>query len=144
MQTTALAAKEITMAHEVENMLYVGATPWHSLGVKLDAAPSTAEAIKAAGLNWEVGLKNLLTVDGEAVSHKATYRVSDGRILGVVGPAYKPIQNSLAFSWFDPFVESGEASIETAGSLRNGQRVWVLAKLNREPSEIVKGDAVEK
>lgn len=130
--------------HEVENMLYVGATPWHSLGVKLDAAPSTAEAIKAAGLDWEVGLKALQTVDGEAVSHKATYRLSDQRVLGVVGPQYRPIQNATAFQWFDPFVESGEASIETAGSLRNGQRVWVLAKLNREPSEIVKGDVVQK
>jgi phage/plasmid-like protein (TIGR03299 family) len=132
------------MSHEIENMLYVGATPWHSLGVKLDAPPTAAEAIKLAGLDWSVGLKSLATLDGESVDHKATYRLSDGRILGVVGPAYHPIQNSEAFDWFNPFLESGEASIETAGSLRDGQRVWVLAKLNRAPSVIVPGDEVQK
>jgi phage/plasmid-like protein (TIGR03299 family) len=132
------------MAHEVENMLYVGATPWHSLGVKLDNPPTAAEAIKLAGLNWSVGLKALRTVDGESVDHRATYRLSDGRILGVVGPDYHPIQNADAFDWFNPFLESGEASIETAGSLRDGKRVWVLAKLNRAPSVIVPGDEVNK
>jgi phage/plasmid-like protein (TIGR03299 family) len=133
------------MAHEIESLMYVGATPWHSLGVKLDAPPTATEAIKLAGLDWSVGLKALQTVDGAIpVDHKATYRLSDGRILGVVGPQYHPIQNSEAFDWFNPFLESGEASIETAGSLRDGQRVWVLAKLNRSPSVIVPGDEVQK
>src|SRR5258708_7882776 len=125
------------MAHEVETLMFVGETPWHKLGVKLDAPPTTREAMIAAGLDWEVGLKSLVTTDGEAVDHRATYRMSDGRILGVVGPGYRPIQNVSSFAWFDPFVQSGQASMECAGSLRDGQRVFVLAKLNRAPSVIV-------
>jgi phage/plasmid-like protein (TIGR03299 family) len=125
------------MSHEVENMFYVGQTPWHGLGIKLEAAPTTREAIVAAGLDWTVGLKALQTVDGVAVSHRATYRESDGSILGVVGPTWRPLQNAEAFSFFDPFVTSGEARLDTAGSLSEGRRVWILAQLNKDPSVIV-------
>lgn len=130
--------------HEVENMMFVGETPWHTLGKRLIKAPTAEEAIVAAGLDWTVGLKPLFTADNEAVPAKATFRESDGRILGVVGPTYKPLQNKHAFDFFNPFLAAGEASLETAGSLRNGQRVWVLAKINRDPSIIVPGDEVEK
>lgn len=132
------------MAHEVETMMFVGQMPWHRLGVKLNAPPTTLDAMNAAGLNWEVATKPLFTADGERVTHQASYRVSDGKTLGVVGPGWHPLQNRDAFAWFDPFVQAGEATLETAGSLRGGGRVWVLAKLNRSPSEIVPGDSVEK
>jgi phage/plasmid-like protein (TIGR03299 family) len=132
------------MLESARSMIYVGETPWHKLGIKLDAPPTTAEAMKCAGMDWEVGLKALQTSDGEPVSHKACYRKSDGKIFGVVGPAWTPLQNAEAFSWFDPFLEAKEASIETAGSLFGGSRIWVLAKLNRDPMTIVKGDDVLK
>lgn len=132
------------MAHEIETMAYVGETPWHSLGVRLDNPPTTAEAMAAAGMNWEVATQPLYTRSGVEVTHRATYRVTDGRILGVVGPDYTPLQNADAFSFFDPFLAAGEATIETAGSLKGGRRVWVLAKLNRDPSVIVPGDAIQK
>jgi len=132
------------MAHEIEQMLYVGETPWHGLGVKLEKAPTTREAIVAAGLDWKVGQKPLFTAEGERVRAFANYRESDGRILGVVGPGSTPLQNDEAFKFFDPFVQSGEAAIETAGSLRDGERIWALAKIARDPSIIVPGDEVEK
>lgn len=135
------------MAHQLENarsMMYVGETPWHKLGVKLDAPPTTREAMIAASMDWDVGLKALQTCDGEPVEHRACYRVSDGRIFGVVGPTWTPLQNREAFKWFDPFLEAKEATIETAGALFGGSRIWVLAKINRAPSVIVKGDEVQK
>lgn len=134
------------MAHEIESMFFVHETPWHRLGTRLEAPPTTREAIVAAGLDWEIGMKPLVTADGEPVTHRATYRKSDGAILGVVGPAWVPLQNTEAFSFFDPFLAAGEAALETAGSLREGKRVWVLAKMNRAPSVIVPkaDDVVEK
>ena len=132
------------MVAAVESMFYVGETPWHGLGRKLDAPPTVAEAIEQAGLDWKVGLKPLFTGDGESVPAKATYRESDGSILGVVGPRYVPTQNTDAFEWFSPWVESGEASFHTAGSLFDGQKVWVLAQINRDNSTIVRGDEVAK
>ena len=115
-------------------------------GVQTCALPisTIGEAIDASGLDWEVGLKDLQTVDGVPVSHRATYRKTDGSILGVVGPRYTPLQNRDAFDWFQPFLDAGECELHTAGSLHSGQKVWVLAQLNRDNSEIVKGDEVCK
>lgn len=132
------------MSHAVEQMMFVGQTPWHGLGNQLDEAPTISEAITAAGLDWEVGLKDLQTVDGVPVNHRATYRKTDGSILGVVGPRYTPLQNVDAFDWFQPFIDAGECALHTAGSLHEGQKVWVLAQLNRDNSEIVRGDDVCK
>lgn len=128
------------MSHEIlakDSMFSVKEVPWHALGVVLPAAPTVEEAIIAAKLNWEVGTKPLFTAEKLPVPALATYRKDDGAILGVVGTSYKPLQNIEAFKFFQPFLDTREASFETAGSLKNGQRVWVLAKINREDSVIV-------
>lgn len=132
------------MPANVETMMFVGETPWHGLGEKLDENPTISEAITASGLDWEVGTRDLFTDEGKRVPAKATYRKTDGSILGVVGPRYTPLQNRDAFDWFQPFLDEGECSLHTAGSLSDGQKVWVLAQLNRDPSEIVQGDEVQK
>ena len=132
------------MPANVESMFYTGAEPWHGLGEKLEEAPTISEAINKSGLDWEVGVKDLVTTDGYDVPAKATYRKSDNSILGVVGPRYVPLQNKDAFEWFQPFVDAGECSLHMGGSLSGGQKVWALAQLNRDPSEIVKGDEVQK
>ena len=132
------------MAAAVEQMMFAGATPWHGLGNKVDSDITVADAIVAAGLDWEVGLKDLQTVDGSPVNHRATYRKTDNSILGVVGPRYTPLQNRDSFDWFQPFLDAGECCLHTAGSLHSGQKVWVLAQLNRDNSEIVPGDEVSK
>jgi phage/plasmid-like protein (TIGR03299 family) len=134
------------MAHHVESMFSVRETPWHGLGTLLSAPPTSADAIRAAGLDWTVSLQPLMLASGNVVTHRAAVRDSDGSVLGVVGPKYTPLQNAEAFAWFDPILEAGEATLETAGSLREGARVWVLAQLSREPSVIVKrsDDVVRK
>ena len=132
------------MAAAIEQMMFVGATPWHGLGNQVESDITVADAIVAAGLDWEVGLKDLQTVDGVPVNHRATYRKTDGSILGVVGPRYTPLQNRDSFDWFQPFLDAGECALHTAGSLHSGPKVWVLAQLNRDNSEIVAGDEVSK
>lgn len=171
------------MAHELEmkkdgsaSMMYVGETPWHGLGKKVDTAPTAEEAIKLAGLDWEVAVRpqfrlppsleleaEMETVDGkyqptgrmkmpldqaqlplEFCEHQTVYRVEDGRVLGEVGPVWQPLQNRKAFEWFNPFLETKQATLETAGSLFDGKRIWVLAKLNLDDSRIVGDDVVRK
>ena len=132
------------MSHEVESMFTVGAAPWHGLGVRLDNPPTVAEAIEHAGLNWNVSKVPLCRSDSFAqVPMFATVRSTDGAYLGTVGPQWTPLQNMQAFKWFDPFLASGECSLEAAGSLREGKHVWVLAKINRDPIAVTGDDRVE-
>jgi phage/plasmid-like protein (TIGR03299 family) len=135
------------MPHEIETMAYFGGLPWHRLGTALDEADlyDWPSASKKAGLDWTVELVPLQTADTQArVTHRAVRRTSDARVLGTVGPRYAPLQNKDAFSWFQPFLDAKEAALHTAGSLKGGSRVWVLAKLNRDPLVIAEGDEVEK
>jgi len=145
------------MAHEFETGMFVGQAAWHGLGVVLAQPPTVAEAINLSGLNWGVNLRPLFlqtpTVDPltaevsvalQEVTHRATVRDSDGSVLGIVGPDYVPLQNSAAFEWFQPFIASGAATLEAAGSLKGGKKVWVLAKIAGGIADIVPGDPVEQ
>lgn len=135
------------MAHEIESMTYFGKLPWHGLGTALEEADlyDWRTASVKAGLNWEAELVPLVTADtGAKVEHRAVRRKNDGRVLGVVGPRYTVLQNQDAFQWFEPFLHTKEAALHTAGSLRNGSRIWVLAELNRDPLVIAQDDEVDK
>ena len=135
------------MPAEVETMAYFGQVPWHGLGTALEDADlyDWPSACKKAGLDWNVELTDLQTTDTQVkVTHKGVRRKSDGRILGCVGPRFMPLQNRDAFAWFEPFLVSKEAALHTAGSLKNGSRIWVLARMNRAPLVIADGDEVDK
>lgn len=126
------------MSHEVEQMFSAGnVVPWHRLGNVIEEAPSISRGITLAGLDWEVGTKPLFTEDGEGVPARATYRKDTGAILGVVGTRYTPLQNKEAFEFYEPLIDSGLVTLETAGSLKEGRRIWVLGKINRDPIVIV-------
>ena len=140
------------MAHGLElingeaQMFYRGKAPWHNLGrfIEPNEALTTEDAIVAAGLDWNVSTRPLFLENGIQAPSNAVVRDDTETILGVVSQKYQPLQNKEAFKFFDPFIESGEAMFETAGSLREGKRIWVLAKINKDPLEIAKGDTVEK
>jgi phage/plasmid-like protein (TIGR03299 family) len=132
------------MSHQVENMFSVKKVPWHNLGKIIDQAPTIEDGIKLAGLNWEVAMQPTYLKDGRKLASQAVIRTSDNTVLGEVGSKYHPLQNSKAFEFFEEFVKSGEVSLETAGSLDNGKKIWVLAQLNRSPIEVAAGDEVRK
>ena len=77
--------------------------------------------------------------EGQETGHQFNIRESDNRVLGVVGGRYKPVQNSEAFAFTDELV-GGDVRYETAGSLADGKRVWMLAKM---PDTRVLDDVVE-
>lgn len=133
------------MAHEFESGLFVGQPAWHGLGKLVEQAPTMEDAIVMAGLDWNVKLVGLQTREDAPrnVTHRATVRESDGSILGVVGPGFEPLQNKDAFGWFQPFIDAGTVELSAAGSLREGRRVWVLAKIKGAVTEVVKSDPVE-
>ena len=132
------------MSHEVEKMVFAGETPWHGLGTEIDDATTFWDAFKLAGLDWEVKTEPLYRKDGSEVKAQASVRESDDKVLGVVGPRWTPLQNRQAFEVFEPLIDSGEMRLHTAGSLRGGERVWVLCQLGLENTEIVKNDEIAK
>ncbi len=129
-----------------DTMFSVRKRPWHQFGSIIEDAPSIEDGIKLAGLDWQVKLDDLVTPDGIKVSHKAAYRELDGnkRILGVVGGNYVPLQNIEAFEWFQPYLEAGMVSLETAGCLFGGKKVFILAKINQEVLAVSDNDIIER
>lgn len=131
------------MAHEFESGMFVSEPAWHGLGVVLPNAPTVDDAIKCAGLDWKVKPVPLFLGDGQAVpTHRAMIRESDGSQLGVVGADYTPVQNAAAFDWIRPIIDSGEATIEAAGSLREGRRVWILARVKDAIVDVLPNDPI--
>lgn len=114
----------------VETMFYTEReVPWHGLGTPVQEALTSEEAIEKAGLNWEVVKKPIYNENGiEIPKYFRTARSSDNSTLGIVSDRYKIVQNQEAFSFTDELI-SGDVRYETAGSLNDGRRVWLLAKL---------------
>ena len=120
------------MAANVESMFSVREKPWHGLGTIVMEAPSSAEALRLAGLDWEVVQEPVCTGYGEPVEgYRANVRSTDRRVLGVVSDRYKVVQNVEAFRFTDELLGKG-VRYETAGSLQEGRKVWLLARLPRE------------
>ena len=133
------------MAHMVETMAYAGETPWHGLGVKVPNDLSPAQMLEKAGLNWTVQkVPAFADIDGHKtnVGWSALVRSSDREMLSVVSNDWNPVQNHEAFEFFHEYCAAGDMEMHTAGSLRNGQIVWVLAKI-KQSFELFKGDTVE-
>lgn len=65
-------------------------------------------------------------------------RETDGMMMGVVGPRWTPVQNEDAFGFFDPLVQKGLAKYHTAGSLKDGRLIWILAQVGNEA--LISGD----
>ena len=117
------------MAANVERMFYVRKAPWHGLGRNVEKAPSSAEALRLAGLDWEVVQKPIFTEDWKKIpDYYANVRSNDNKVLGVVTNRYRIVQNREAFAFTDGLLGNG-VTYETAGSLKEGRKVWILAKL---------------
>ena len=120
------------MAANVESMFYTREKPWHGLGIMVADAPNSKDALRLAGLNWKVLQEPVYTENKELIQgYKANVRNSDRKVLGVVTDRYKVIQNEEAFAFTDALLGEG-VRYETAGSLQEGRRVWMLARLPRE------------
>ena len=124
----------------VENMFSVRKTPWHGLGTIVADAPTSADALHLAGLDWDVVpqpvyLENKIVIP----NYVANTRSTDGKVLGIVTDRYKAVQNTEAFAFTDSLL-GDDVRYETAGSLNGGKRIWLLAKM---PTEKILGDDVD-
>lgn len=82
------------MAANVETMFYTREKPWHGLGTRVAEAPTSEDALRMAGLDWQVVQEPVCTDDGDVIpGYRANIRDRDRRVLGVVTDRYKIIQN---------------------------------------------------
>lgn len=129
------------MSANVETMFYVREAPWHGLGTCVEAALDSREALVKSGLDWNVIQKPIMTNTYEPIpGYKANVRDTDNRILGVVSDRYKVVQNFEAFAFTDALLNEG-VKYETAGSLQDGKKIWLLAKL--PDKYIIEGEHIE-
>lgn len=119
---------------------------WHGLGQIVEQYPTSGEAIKHAGLDYEVAKSPLYTKCSSFINTTngiemgsnelvvsdsfATIRTDNNTVLGVVGKDYQIVQNREAFSFFDAIVGGSDGILyETAGALGQGERIFITAKL---------------
>ncbi|MVZ63781.1 DUF932 domain-containing protein [Sphingobacterium humi] len=119
---------------------------WHGLGQLVEQYPTSEEAIRHAGLDYEV-VKSPLFAKGSGIietaqgieigsnelavpDYFANIRTDNNAVLGVVGKDYHIVQNREAFNFFDAIVGGGDGILyETAGALGKGERIFITAKL---------------
>jgi len=133
------------MAHMVETMAYAGQVPWHGLGVPVSNDLTPNQMMVKAGVDWKVQeVDTFVRFNNQemATGQKALVRETDGRILTTVGENWNPVQNEDAFNFFSEYCMSGDMEMHTAGSLKDGQMVWALAKV-KDSFEIFGGDRVD-
>lgn len=117
------------MPANVETMAYLGAKPWHDLGVAFSRPMTAHDALEEAGLGWTVQPELVYLGNGLPVPNvRANVRTSDGSVLGVVSDQYQLVQNTDLADLMDHLVDAG-LIIETAGSLDSGKQVWMAARL---------------
>lgn len=119
---------------------------WSQLG-NIQGAATLDEALKTAGLTWEVELRPIFfekelvgdneedydleedPIDLEMIeSHQTVVRKDLQAPLGVVGRRYTPIQVSEALSVLEGISGADDADLQyhSAGSINLGARVWML------------------
>jgi hypothetical protein len=132
---------------------------WHGLGQIVDQYPTSAEALKFAGLDYTVQKRKLFAYDNEnqngnpdtdiiipeieVPNFYATIRTDNETVLGVVGKDYEVVQNVDAFSFFDSIVDGDGIQYETAGALGKGERIFITAKLPKY-IKVGKDDLIEQ
>ena len=129
------------MPANVETMFSARVTPWHGLGEIVADALSSEEALYRSGLNWSVVQRPIMTSSYNPIpGYKANIRDTDEKVLGVVTDRYKVVQNREAFQFTDALLGEG-VRYETAGSINEGRKVWMLAKL--PDKYIIEGEQIE-
>lgn len=128
--------------YENDWMLSAKERPWHGIGTVVEEAPTSEDAIKIAKLDWTVNQFPVFANGNEIPGYFANVRSDTNEALGLVRGRYKVIQNAEAFDFVDGIIENKdiECRYETAGSLFNGRRIFLLVKL---PNKELLGDDVE-
>lgn len=124
------------MAHEIEStdgLVLHQRRAWHGLGTIVQDAPTPADALRIAKLDWDVEQWEVTASNGvdamPCPAHRLNVRADTRKPLGMVSSDYSPIQNADLAEFCQLLAEQGDqVTVESAGSIRGGAKVWFLLK----------------
>ena len=131
------------MAHELSirkngkaEMAYVGETPWHGLGQSLESGASIDDWKVAAGLDWKLARSRVRFGEGANQQifddRHVLFRSDTKKPLSVVGKNYKIVQPGDILEFFRDLVADNGFTLDTAGSLFDGKRLWAQALIGED------------
>ena len=123
------------MAHNImehDAMAYAGTTPWHGLGNRIVKGASLEEWKEQSGLTWMVERCRIaIAAEGEdftADPHFVGIRRNDTKeVFSIVTHGWQEVQPGEILEFFNDIASTGGFELETAGSLKNGAKIWALA-----------------
>ena len=133
------------MAHLVETMAYRNATPWHGLGNRLTENQPEVW-LKEAGMEWHILNARVQYRAGfelqDFADQRVLFRSDTLQPLSVVSKRYQVVQPREVLEFYRDLVEVGGFELETAGVLKEGKKLWALARTGQE-AMLKGGDAVK-
>lgn len=138
-------AHEIDMSNGRANIAFIGKTPWHGLGAKVEDDASLDQWRIAAGLDYDVcRTPALYQVGGEMMQGEGDilYRSDNRKMLAHVSERYQIVQPKEVVEFYRDLTSQHGFKMETMGALSDGRRVWALAKVG-EGFTIGKNDRIE-
>jgi len=112
-------------------MAYVGETPWHGLGERLPAGQDIEKWVSSARLSWEIRMLPVrYQFDGKTLlmpERAVLVRSDTGAALSVVSNDYQVVQPKEILEFYRDLVATRHYTLETAGALDGGRKVWALA-----------------
>lgn len=128
------------MAHLVEQMAYVGETPWHGLGNQLTPKQPLEVWAKQSGMSFNI-LETPVRYMADSVGQlgammtfpeqKVLYRSDTRAPLSVVSSRFQVVQPNDILEFYRDLTEISGFELETAGVLKEGRKVWALARTGR-------------
>ena len=137
------------MAHLIENMAYVGQTPWHGLGNQLTQQQPIDVWAKQAGMDWRIESSDVSYMAknerGQSIimpyeEQRVLYRSDTHAPLSVVSQRYQEVQPKEILEFYRDLTEQSGFELETAGVLKGGKKFWALARTGQ--STALKGKDV--
>ena len=133
------------MAHLINQMAYVGDTPWHSLGHHLQPKQPLEVWAQRAGMDWAIQEAPVRYMASSSIEdrgelqifesfpeQKVLYRSDTGAALSVVSSRYQVVQPRAVLEFYRDLTEIGGYEMETAGVLKGGRKVWALARTGKQ------------
>lgn len=117
----------------VETLDYKDTAPWDLVGAEVTPKANPSQVLKRAKLDWTVEKIPAFVQLGKEqveIDRSALVRADDNHILSVVSKDWNPLQNIEAFEFFEDFIKAGNMEMHAAGSLKKGELVWALAKVD--------------